>query len=69
MRERVVAELEAVAAKALDDLRMADDLAADDEEGRRGMQAAQRGRDPRRPARVRAVVEREGDPLADAALA
>ena len=48
---------------------MADDLAADDEERRRRMQAAQRGRDPRRPARVRAVVERERDPLADLALA
>jgi hypothetical protein len=69
VREGVVAELEAVAAKSTDHVRMADDLAADNEEGRRRVQAAQRTRDPRRPSRVGAVVEREGDPLADRALA
>src|SRR5215218_7004901 len=47
-----------------DDTWMADDLAADDEEGRRHIEAVQRLRDARRPAWVWTVVEAERDPAA-----
>ena len=61
VRERVVAELEALPVQAAHEVRMPDDLAADDEEGGGHVQAAQLGGDPRRPARIWPVVERERD--------
>ena len=64
VRERVVAELEALAMQPSNDVWMAHDLAADDEERRRDVKTGQRFGDARRPARARAVVERERNLLA-----
>src|SRR5215218_1431861 len=63
MRERVIAELEAVSFEPADDLRVPHDLAADDEERPRDLQAPERRGDARRPARVGPVVEGERDLL------
>src|ERR687892_2287015 len=62
MRERVVADLVAVADEHADDIRVACGLAADDEERRRDTLPAEQSRDPGRPVRVGPVVERERNP-------
>ena len=67
VRERVIPELEALTVQRADDVRVARHLAADDEERRRDSEAPERGRDPRRPARVGAVVEAERDLVAGGA--
>ena len=59
MGEGVVAELETVAGEHADDVRMAGRFAPDEEERRRHVLTTQQGSNPRRPARIRAVVEGE----------
>ena len=61
MSERVVAQLEAVAMQIRDDLRVARDLRPHHEEGGGDTQAAQLGRDARRPSRVWPIVECQSD--------
>ena len=67
VREGVVPELEALTVQRADDIRVARHLASDDEECRRDSQAPERGRDPRSPARVGAVVEAERNLVAGGA--
>ena len=63
--ERVVAELEPSSMQLPHDVRVANHLAADDEEGGRDMKTLERGCDLRRPMRVGAVIEGQRDPLPD----
>ena len=69
MAERVVTELEALILQRRGHVRVLDHLLADHEEGGRHVQSLEQGRNPRRPARVRPVVEGERDAAADRALA
>ena len=67
--EGVVAELEAVAMQVADDAGMLDHVLADHEEGRRDWSRCSAAAISRRPARVGAVVEGEGDAAAHGDLA
>ena len=62
MREGVIAELVPVADEQADEIGMAGRFAADDEERRRDVIAAQDRCDPRRPTRIGAVIEGQRDP-------
>ena len=59
--EGVVAELEALVLEARHHVGVLDHALADHEEGGRHAQPPKQGRDPRRPARIRPVVEGQGD--------
>ena len=67
--EGVGAELESLVFEARHDVGIPDHALADHEEGSRHLQPLEGSRDPRRPARIRPVVEGQGDAPSHRSLA